>query len=81
MVHHVALVTGFIASILHAGDERKRLDASMRQSHAVHVLREISHQQQVDIQLMKHEIARLSERTKASFALQRPVQPDITYSI
>ncbi len=80
MVHHAAFVTGFMASNLHAGDERKRLDASMRQSHAVHVLREISHQQQADIQLMKHEVARLSERSKASFALQRPVQPDITYS-
>ncbi|KAL0024576.1 hypothetical protein WJX79_010339 [Trebouxia sp. C0005] len=64
-----------------AGDARKRLDASMRQSHAVHVLREISHQQQADIERMMHEIARLSERSKASFALQRPAQPDIIYSV
>lgn len=80
-MHNAAFVTGFMASFLHAGDARKRLDASMRQSHAVHVLREISHQQQADIERMMHEIARLSERSKASFALQRPAQPDIIYSV
>ena len=65
----------------HAVDQKRRLEASMRHSHAVHVLREISHQQQSDIELMRHEIARLSERSKASFALQRKVQPDIISSL
>lgn len=68
------------ATCLYPGEQRKRLDAAMRQSHAVHLLREISHQQQADIELMKHEIARLMERSRASFAVRRPVQPDIIYS-
>ena len=53
----------------------------MRQSHAVHVLREISHQQLSDIDLMQHEIARWVQRSKASFADHRPVQTDIVYSL
>lgn len=67
--------------LLYAGEQKKRLDAAMRQSHAVHVLREISHQQQSDIELMQHEIARWLQRSKASFAAPRPVQPDIIYSL
>ena len=65
---------------LYTGEQKKRLDAAMRQSHAVHVLHEISHQQQSDIELMKQEIARFMERSRASFAVHRPVQPDIIYS-
>lgn len=65
----------------HAGEHGKRLDAAMRQSHAVHVLREISHQQQSDIQSMRHEIARWVERSKATFAAHKPVQTDIVYSL
>ena len=64
-----------------AGDQQKRLDSAMRQSHAVHVLREISHQQRSDIGLLQYEIKRLLEQSKASFALQRPVQPDILSSL
>ena len=67
--------------MVHAGEQRKRLDAAMQQSHAVHVLREISHQQQSDIKLMQHEIARWVERSKATFAAHRPVQTDIVYSL
>ncbi|KAL3160747.1 hypothetical protein ABBQ32_010656 [Trebouxia sp. C0010 RCD-2024] len=63
-----------------AGEQKKQLDAAMRQSHAVHVLREISHQQQSDIKLMQDEIARLMQRSKASFAGHRQVQPDIIFS-
>ena len=63
-----------------AADQKRRLDAAMRNSHAVHVLREISHQQKSDIDLLKQEIARLLERSKASFAHHRLLQPDIIYS-
>ena len=51
----------------------------MLNSHAVHVLREISHQQRSDIELLKQEIARLLERSRASFARKRLVQTDIIY--
>ncbi|KAL3139282.1 Cilia- and flagella-associated protein 43 [Trebouxia sp. C0009 RCD-2024] len=63
-----------------AGEQKKQLDTAMRQSHAVHVLREISHQQHSDIKLMQDEIARLMQRSKASFVGHRQVQPDIIFS-
>ena len=67
-------------SVMNAADQKKRLDAAMRQSHAIHVLREISHQQQSDIQLLQQEIRRLKERSKASFANKHPAQPDIIHT-
>ena len=63
--------------MLPEGDKKRRADAVIRQSHAVHLLREIAHQQHSDIQLLEREISRLTERSKASFALQKLVQPDI----
>ena len=52
----------------------------MKQAHSVHVLRELAHQQGLNVELMTAEIARLTARTRASFASPRLIQPDIIYS-
>lgn len=52
----------------------------MRKAHTVHVLKELSKQQSINIELLTTEIARLTERTRASFTAEHPVQPDIIYS-
>lgn len=82
-LHMIIGMTGATANAVcsFAGEQKNRLDAAMRQSHAMHVLHEICHQQQCDIDLMQHEIARWVQRSKASFVGHRPTQTDIVHSV
>ena len=59
-----------------AGEYKLHREAAMRQAHSTHVLRELAHQQGVNIGLMTAEIARLTQRTRASFTSACLEQPD-----